>query len=213
MNDDWRVELEVDEGGGIEKLLDDVREIEVAHEARGALGDRVIVSHEGDRLFAYAATAGEAREAERVLRERLAEHGLGASSELTRWHPESESWEPADVPLPRTPEEHAAEREEVEAREREESEERGLDQWEVRVELDGHSETVELADRLEAEGVRLVRRWKFLVAGAETEDDANELAERIRREAPPGTKVIAEGSQASAWAQLHPFAVFGGLGT
>ena len=34
-----------------------------------------------------------------------------------------------------------------------------------------------------------------------------------RCEAPPGTKVIAEGSRAQAWAQLHPFSVFGGLGT
>src|SRR4051794_17466100 len=111
MGDDWRVELVVDEGGGAEKLLDDVREIEVAHETRDALGDRVIVSHDDDRLFAYASTAEEAREAERVLRERLAAHGLGASGELQRWHPEAERWEPGDVPLPATPDEHAAEHE------------------------------------------------------------------------------------------------------
>jgi hypothetical protein len=209
MNDDWRVQLDVDS----DTVLDDVREIEVAHEARGALGDRVIVTHDGDTLFAYASTAEEAREAERVLRERLADRGLGASGELTRWHPDSETWEPAGEPLPATPAERSAEHEVVEEREREESEARGLDQWEVRVELEGHRETVELAERLEAEGMHLVRRWKFIVVGAETEDEANALAERIRGEAPPGTEVIAEGSQAAAWAQLHPFSVFGGLGT
>ena len=51
--------------------------------------------------------------------------------------------------------------------------------------------------------MHLVRRWRFIVVGAETEDEANALAERIRREAPPGTKVVAEGSQAEAWAQLR----------
>ncbi len=209
MNDDFRVELNVDS----DSVLDDVREIEVAHEARGALGDRVIVTHDGDTLFAYAGTAGEAREAERVLREGLADRGLGARGELTRWHPVSETWEPVDEPLPATPAERAAEHAEVEEREREESEARGLDQWEVRVELEGHRETVELAERLQAEGMRLVRRWKFIVVGAETEDEADALAARIRGEAPPGTKVVAEGSRAETWAQLHPFSVFGGLGT
>jgi hypothetical protein len=209
MNDDFRVELNVDS----DKVLDDIREIEVAHEARGALGDRVIVTHDGDTLFAYAGTADEAREAERVLRESLAAHGLGATGELTRWHPGSETWEPADEPLPVTPAEHAAERAEVEEREREESEARGLDQWEVRIELESHRDTVELAERLEAEGMRLVRRWKFIVVGAETEGEARALAARIRQEAPAGTKVTAEGSQAEQWAELHPFSVFGGLGT
>jgi hypothetical protein len=209
MNDDFRVELKVES----DKVLDDIREIEVAHEARGALGDRVIVTHDGDTLFAYAGTADEAREAERVLRERLAAHGLGATAEVTRWHPVSESWEPADEPLPVTPAERAAERAEVEERERGESEARGLDQWEVRIELHSHRDTVKLAERLESEGMRLVRRWKFIVVGAETEGEANALAERIRGEAPPGTKVIAEGSQAEQWAELHPFSVFGGLGT
>jgi hypothetical protein len=209
MNDDFRVELNIDS----DKVLDDIREIEVAHEARGALGDRVIVTHDGDTLFAYAGTAAEAREAERVLRERLAAHGLGATGELTRWHPVSETWEPADEPLPVSPSERAAERAEVDEREREESEARGLDQWEVRVELDSHRDTVELAERLEADGMRLVRRWKFIVVGAETEGEAHALAERVRREAPAGTKVIAEGSQAEQWAELHPFSVFGGLGT
>jgi len=209
VNDDFRVELRVDS----EKVLDDIREIEVAHEARGALGDRVIVTHDGDTLFAYAGTAGEAREAERVLREGLADRGLGARGELTRWHPVSETWEPVDEPLPATPAERAAEHAEVEERERSESAQTGVAQWEVRAELPSHRETVDLAERLEGEGMAVVRRWRFIVVGAASEDDAQALAERVRGEAPPGTKVFAEGSRAETWAQLHPFSVFGGLGT
>jgi hypothetical protein len=37
-----------------------------------------------------------------------------------------------------------------------------------------------------------VRRWKFLVAGANNEDEAQALAEHIRQEAPPGATVCAE---------------------
>ena len=60
---------------------------------------------------------------------------------------------------------------------------------------------------------RLVRRWRFLIAGAQSEDDARALAERIRAEAPAGAEVDAEGSEALVWAREHrPFAVFGGLG-
>ena len=36
-----------------------------------------------------------------------------------------------------------------------------------------------------------MRRWKFLVVGANNEDDARELAEQIRREAPPDATVRA----------------------
>ena len=38
----------------------------------------------------------------------------------------------------------------------------------------------------------MVRRWKFLIAGASNEDDARELAGHIRRDAPPDATVTAE---------------------
>ena len=48
--------------------------------------------------------------------------------------------------------------------------------------------------------------------GADTEDDAAALAERLRGEVPPGSDVTTQGGEAEAWAALHPFAVLGGLG-
>ena len=38
------------------------------------------------------------------------------------------------------------------------------------------------------------RRWKFLVVGASNEDDARELGEQIRREAPPEATINIEQS-------------------
>ena len=61
----------------------------------------------------------------------------------------------------------------------------GIAQWEARVECRSHREAVALASKLRSEGRAVVRRWKFLVVGANSEDEARELAEQIRREAVP----------------------------
>jgi hypothetical protein len=62
----------------------------------------------------------------------------------------------------------------------------------VRVELESHRQTTELADRLVAEGMEPVRRWRYLVVGANNEDEATALADRLRREAPAGAGVTVE---------------------
>jgi hypothetical protein len=57
-----------------------------------------------------------------------------------------------------------------------------------------------------------------VVAGADDEDTARGLAERIRKEAPAGATVLAEGSvqeiaqDAPFATPFTPFSVFGGLG-
>jgi hypothetical protein len=50
--------------------------------------------------------------------------------------------------------------------------------------------------------------------GATDEDSAKALAERIRNEAPAGSRVKVEGTWAAAYAERppNPFAVLGGLG-
>ncbi len=84
----------------------------------------------------------------------------------------------------------------------------------MRIELASHEDTVTLAERLESEGIPVVRRHTFLLAGAANEDDARELAERIRGEAPEGAKVDVEAGGGMVWevAPRNPFTLFGGLG-
>lgn len=50
--------------------------------------------------------------------------------------------------------------------------------------------------------------------GATDEDNAKALAERVRGEAPEGSRVSVEGTWAKAYAERppNPFAVLGGLG-
>jgi len=47
------------------------------------------------------------------------------------------------------------------------------------------------------------RRWRFLVVGANNEDEARELAEQIRQGAAPGATVHAE--RADAFVPFMPF--------
>jgi hypothetical protein len=73
---------------------------------------------------------------------------------------------------------------------------------------------VRFAEQLQGEGLPAVHRWKYLLVGATDEDMAKALAERIRAEAPPESRVNVEGTWAAAYAERprNPFAVFGGLG-
>jgi hypothetical protein len=124
-------------------------------------------------------------------------------------------WKDASVPLPETEQELRAEHERMQEREAAESLEKGRAEWEVRIELQTHEDTVALAERLESEGVPVVRRHTFLLAGALNEDDAHALAKRLEAEAPKGARIEVEPGGGLVWeiAPENPFAVFGGLGT
>ena len=83
--------------------------------------------------------------------------------------------------------------------------ERGYAPWEVRVELDSHREARELADRLEAEGYGVERRFRYVIAGCATREDAEALAARLHGDVEPGGELVWETGSG------NPFAVFGGL--
>ena len=215
VSDDFRVTVDLVDDGGVADFVDEMKSIEVEEEVAEKLGDRVIVSHDEDNLFFYTDSEEGAREVETLVKPLLDQHGLGQSTiRILRWHPVEEDWLDVSVPLPTTPEEIAAERARQEAAEKEEGREQGWVEFEVRAELPSHRATVEFAKTLEDEGLQVVRRWKFLVIGAENEDEANALAERLKAEAPDGTKVIAEGSGNLAWqaGRGGRFAWLGGLG-
>jgi hypothetical protein len=201
---DWRVTVTLHDTDNAGRVLESVREHEAEDDARRRLGGTVAVSADGPSIFLYAGSENAAREADRVARELTAKHGLSADFALDRWHPDEEEWENADVALPQNDEERAAEHARLEADETAESKATGKAQFEVRVELPSHREAVQLADRLTAEGRHVIRRWTLLVLGANDSDDANALAEAIKREAPAGATV-----QAQELGPLIPFAQIG----
>jgi hypothetical protein len=214
MADDWRVTVELPGEDEARALAHWLHELHVEDAELTRLGDRVAVSRDDAVVFLYADREEPAREVARMVQAHLGDPGAG-TVELTRWHPVEQVWENAEVPLPQTEEEREAEHRRLQEREAAESRASGYAEWEVRVELPDHDATVSLADRLEAEGIPVTRRFTFLLVGASNEDEAHELAERLKGEAPEGAKIEVEPSGQMAWevAPGNPFAVFGGLGT
>ena len=86
----------------------------------------------------------------------------------------------------------------------------GVAAWISRVEGPAAGHTAQIAI-LNSEGIPVTRRWRYLLVGAETEDDARALAQRLRDEAPPDTELIVEPNGQEVWREMHPYTVLGGL--
>jgi hypothetical protein len=193
-NNDWRVTISLPAQAQVEPVHRSLSTHEVEEDVHRRLGRSVVVGAGDSQIFLYTGSEIAAEEAERVARGVLAQHGAQAEFALHRWHPVEQEWEEADAAMPRTEAERQAEHQKLLDAETAESLSTGYAQWEARAEFPTHHEAVALADKLRSEGKAVVRRWKFLVVGANNEDEARELAEQIRQEAPPDATVSAEHS-------------------
>jgi hypothetical protein len=214
MNDDWRLQIDFVKESLADALHDRLDAQELEHDLSRAFHDRVIVSRNGTTVFLYAGGREQAEKARALVECLTQEDKEEVEIDFTRWHPEAEEWRPADEPLPDDAEAKATEHAARAVHERAESEEDGHPQWEVRIDLPSHEDAKELVERLRTEGIPTVHRWKYVLVGATDEDSANQLAERVRNEAPPGSSVAVEGTWREAYAERppNPFAFLGGLG-
>ena len=214
MNDDWRIRATVSSDARADELSELLKQGGVEHDLQTTAGERVIVSVDGHELFLYAGTREQAERASEAVSRLATEHGWELTTEVRHWHPIAEEWEDPNLPLPTEEVGLAGEHAELIAQERSESSRFGFSEYEVRVSLATHRDTVELAERLRSEGITCLRRWRYLLVGAADEDSAAALAEQLSREVPAGSTVTVEASLAaiSAETPANPFAVFGGLG-
>ena len=189
---DWRVTISLSGQANVEQARQSFSEQEVEQDVHRRLGHNIVVGAGDSQIFLYAGTELAASEAERTAREVLGELGIEAEFAVDRWHPIEEEWQSPDVAMPRTEAERQAEHQRLEEAETAESVAAGTAHWQARVELPSHREAVELAHKLQGEGYAVVRRWKFLIVGANSDDEAGALAERLRQEAPADAQVTAE---------------------
>jgi hypothetical protein len=198
MSDDWRIRIELPEEQHRETFLgrlgvaEDLGSAEARQLAKELEGRRLAVSQDENELFVYASTQAEADQARAIVEAELADEGVqGSVSQPERWLPDEERW--SDEPQQETWEEEELEH--------------GQAPWEVRVERESHAAAEKLADELEAEGYKPVRRWQYLIVGTSTREEAEELARRLHGEAEPAAQL--------AWevAPRNPFAIFGGMGS
>ncbi len=195
MSDDWRIRVELGETAQAETLLGrlglELGSDEAKRLADELKGRRLAVSNDEDTVFVYLDSPVELGRARQIVEAELSDEGLRPAEVVNeRWLPEEERW--SGEPPGETWEEEELEH--------------GHAPWEVRVELDSHAEAEGLADQLEREGYDVARRWRYLIVGAATEEDARALARRVHGEAQPGGEVVWEVTPS------NPFAVFGGLG-
>jgi hypothetical protein len=195
MTDNWRIRIQLPEEAHADSLLErlglDLGSDEARRLARELKGHRLAVSRDDDAIFVYTESQAQAERARGIIEAEVAEDGVKAEIQVERWLHDEERWS-GEAP------EKTWEEEEVE---------RGYAPWEVRVELGSHREADELADKLEQEGYDVVRRWRYLIVGAASEDEARELARRLHGEAEPGGELVWEVTP------QNPFALFGGLGS
>jgi len=212
VQDDYRVQIELDDEQHGHPLAERLRALDLDDDARRRLGDDVIVTRDGSRMYLYAADEPAVREAERVVRGLMTEEDITADVSVARWHPVEQAWRDPSVPLPHDAAEEQAEYARREDRERAEAAREGDTDWDVRITLHDHDATTRLAERLEGEDLWVVRRWRHLLVKALTEEQAGDLAERIRAEAPPEAEIAVEVRDPEVGQLIgNPFAVFGGL--
>ena len=187
--DEWRVEVVLNEDEHGQSLGERLHFLQLDDEARKRLGGSVIVSRDGNRLFLYAWHEESAREAERVVRELMEEDELTGEVRLMRWHPTADEWRPADQPPPEGEDEIDAEEEEHARAGKRAGRESGEWAWEVVIDLPDVRSTREFAHRLEEEGLPVKRRWRYVLVGRDTEEEAVELGQRLEGESPEGARV------------------------
>lgn len=213
-SDDWRLQIDLHDSSRAATLAERLD----AHRLKGDLSEafhnRVIVTQDGARVFLYAGSREQADSARKVVEEDAQQHGWTVEVDLLRWHPIAEEWENPDVPLPADDNAKRAERKALMAREREDTASRGYPEFEVRVDLPSHRVALHLCQQLREEGLPVLHRWRYLVVGADDEDSAKTLAERIGDEAPAGSQLKVEGTWAAVNSSrsANPFVVLSGLG-
>jgi hypothetical protein len=193
--DDWRVRIELEEERHAIDFLARVG-LDLGSEARDLAKEleahRLAVSNDADTVFVYTPTRDAARKAATIVKSELAELGLEAREiAIEHWLHGEEHWT-GEPDGPDTEEELLEE---------------GYAPWEVRVERDSLEEARKLADQLEQEGYGVVRRFRYVIAGTATKEEAEELAARVHGEVEPGGELVYEVTP------QNPFAIFGGLGT
>ena len=178
MDQEWRVEVELGEEGHGLSLGERLRTLDLDDDARKRLGDRVVVTRDGSRMFLYARSPDEANAAAEVIGQLAKADGIDAATELTRWDEASEAWVSGEGAPAAAPSD--------------EGEAEGEEEWEARIVLSSVRKAFEVAHKLRDEGLEVRRRWRFVLALAPSEEEANKLADRLRSEVSEAESIDVE---------------------
>lgn len=100
---DWRLTGTLPDTGShrvLHAVVERVRDDDLLREARSAVGDEVVITHDGRRLFAYARTRPEIERARAAIETVLEQQTLAATISLTRYDEGLDEWVDPDSPPP-----------------------------------------------------------------------------------------------------------------
>jgi hypothetical protein len=98
---DWRltgVLGGLDDHRALHAFVEHLRDPEVLREVRAAVDEDVVITHDGDRLFAYASGRGGIEQARRTIEAVLARDGMHAELSLSHFSGEVDEWVDPDAP-------------------------------------------------------------------------------------------------------------------
>ena len=189
--DDWRLRIELGEGHA-SPLLE--RLGLVSHEsdelARELKESKLAVTSDEDTVFVYAGTSLELEKAKAIIQRELDEQRIRPDALITEhWLADQDRWDDGPVE-PDYDEDLIAS---------------GYAPWEVRINCADHAEARRLADQLAAEGYGVVRRWRYVIAGCATQEQAQELALRLHGQVEPGADLVWESLEGHPFVVVSPF--------
>lgn len=100
---DWRLVGELVEGdrhGGLHGLVERLRDPKALREIRAEVSDDVVITHDGDRLFAYAPGRAAIASARKIIESVLERDGMQATLTLSHYSNELDAWVDPDAPPP-----------------------------------------------------------------------------------------------------------------
>lgn len=100
---DWRlagVLPDADDHRALHAVVERVRDEQLLRDARVSVGDDVVVTHDGSRVFAYAASRAAIEQARTAIEAALARDGLHPSFFLTHYSDELDDWVDPERPPP-----------------------------------------------------------------------------------------------------------------
>jgi hypothetical protein len=96
---DWRLRLDLDEPADLDRLRDRVRDPRLERDARAALSDHVVLTHDGNTFFAYAVSERALNDAREAIEAVLHSDQRKGRIVVSHWEESLHAWLQVDPPL------------------------------------------------------------------------------------------------------------------
>ncbi|MFI7067867.1 hypothetical protein ACIBL3_43215 [Kribbella sp. NPDC050124] len=98
-DEEFRVEVELGSDEHGLSFWERLRALDLDDDARKRLGRQVTVTRDGNRMLLYTHTLEDAQEAERTVKDLVADDKLSAEYTITRWNAAEQDWTDPNVPV------------------------------------------------------------------------------------------------------------------